>query len=96
MNKTEFILTSLAEEGAEITQAATKIIKFGSFSKNPDTGISNMAQLISEMADAMAVFEMYYDTTTDDFKESFDLAKRRKKNKMNHFYNICKTLGTVT
>jgi hypothetical protein len=66
MNITEHLLTALGEEGAEITQAASKALRFGlddvypSTAKNPN-GASTTERLVDELNDLMGVIEILQD-----------------------------------
>lgn len=58
MNKSEYLLTKLAEECSEIIQAVSKIQTFGLKDVWPGRGVSNQENLIMEMNDFIAVVEM--------------------------------------
>jgi homoserine acetyltransferase len=58
MNRLEHLLTILAEEAAEVTQAATKALRFGLEEVFPETGKSNLHRLIVEKLELTAVTEM--------------------------------------
>ncbi len=51
MNEREYLLTCLAEEAAEVAQAASKVIRFGPDERNnkPRTAAEHLAYEISEM-----------------------------------------------
>jgi hypothetical protein len=63
MNITEHLLTTLGEEGAEVSQGASKCLRFGvndvypSASKNPDNKTSR-ERLICEVNELIAVAEI--------------------------------------
>jgi hypothetical protein len=58
MNKTEYLLTCLAEECAEVGQRASKAIRFGLDETQPGQDKSNAMRMLLELMDVMAVFEM--------------------------------------
>jgi len=63
MDRTEELLLILAEECAEVSQAATKCIRFGMGSWNPWTDsktnpVSNREKLEQELGDFMAMFKL--------------------------------------
>lgn len=62
MNKTEYLLTCLVEECAEVQQAATKILRFGLDDCAPDTYVSNKAHLIRELIDVLAIVDILKET----------------------------------
>ena len=57
MNATEHLLACLAEEGGEITQDATKCLRFGIHDRNVlnPTGPTNVERLVEELNDLMGV-----------------------------------------
>lgn len=58
MNKTEYLLTILSEESAEVAHAACKAIRFGLADVKPGQQENNIRRLESELADLLAVAEM--------------------------------------
>ncbi len=65
MNRTEHLLTILAEEGAEVAQAATKCLRFGLDDRKtldptgpPGDGPTNRERLLAEITDLIAVASM--------------------------------------
>lgn len=58
MNVTEHLLTCLAEEGGELTQAATKSLRFGLQDIGPGLEQTNKERLEAEIADLLGVVEL--------------------------------------
>jgi len=56
MNRLQELLVILAEECAEVSQAASKCVRFGMDSKYQD--VSNRARLEQELGDFMAMFKL--------------------------------------
>lgn len=61
MNKIEHLLACLAEECAEVQQAATKALRFGLIEGCPDTDRTNSEDIVIELCDLLAVVEMLVD-----------------------------------
>lgn len=57
MNKEQMLLTLLSEECAEVSQLASKSIRFGLDSCDPTTGKSNMSSLHQELIDIISVVQ---------------------------------------
>lgn len=58
MKEIEYLLTALTEECAEVSQEASKAIRYGILNSNPRTSIRNDAKLMSEYHDIVAVMEL--------------------------------------
>lgn len=58
MNTTEHLLCVLAEEAAELAQAAMKAARFGLDDRYPESGITTAAKIIAEHNDVMGVICM--------------------------------------
>ena len=58
MNKTEYLLTCLIEECAEVQQAATKALRFGLNNKLLGGLITNAQSIGKECVDLIAIIEM--------------------------------------
>jgi len=55
MNIPEHLLTCLAEEGGEITQAATKALRFGLLDYPHEGAPNNTEQIVAELNDLLGV-----------------------------------------
>lgn len=58
MNRTEHLLTILAEECAEVAQRATKALRFGLEEIQPGSPFDNSTRITHEYADLLAVVKM--------------------------------------
>lgn len=67
MNKTEYLLTKLSEECAEVIQRCTKAQTFGLNEKQPGQELSNITRLASELHDLFIILSIA--SNTDDLKE---------------------------
>ena len=81
----DYLFTCLAEECAEIIQAATKCIRFGSNDVNPKSNNSNIKNLNEEFNDVIALVEMLREQGIS-IKEDPERI-RQKKEKVLHYYN---------
>ncbi len=61
MNKTEHLLSCLAEECAEIQQAVCKALRFGLNDGHPEKTTTNAQDIAKECADIVAVIELLED-----------------------------------
>lgn len=61
MNRTEHLLTCLAEECAEVQQAVAKALRFGLDDGYPGAATTNAQDIAREFADLLAVIEMLED-----------------------------------
>jgi hypothetical protein len=97
MNATEHLLTVLGEEGAEIAQVASKILRFGLHDRNvlnPD-GPTNQERLVAELNDLVGVANMLVDIgvlPTDWMCPDKQIAKKRK---VSHFMDYAFRVGAI-
>jgi len=87
MNRVEYLFTVLSEECAEVTQASSKILRFGLANHHRGNDSSNDNRLVEEFYDIMAVFEMLQ---ADGIlpvwdKLDVDLQKKHKKDKVEKY-----------
>ncbi len=104
MNRTEHLLTIIAEEGAEVTQRATKANRFGLSqiqidskepspnSQNPEER-SNEERLFDEVCDLLAVCRMV--GLEFDGDEAY-ARMRAKTDKVERYLDFCRKLGTLS
>ena len=64
MTYVEYLLTCLTEECAEVSQRATKAIRFGLSEKQPGQGLSNAIRLVGELDDLFHIYELLRRTGT--------------------------------
>jgi len=89
MNRTEHLLTILAEESAEVAQRATKALRFGLDEVQPDHVWNNRERIVQELNDLWAVAEMLGICRVDR------IAIDRKKAKVEAFLEYSKKCGTL-
>lgn len=58
MNTTQYLLSCLIEECAEVIQRATKAQRFGLEEIQPEQSLSNRQRLAAELADLMGTIEL--------------------------------------
>lgn len=61
MNRLEHLLTITGEEGCEVAQRASKILRFGLNEIQPDQPLTNAERLVQEFADLYALMEMLFE-----------------------------------
>lgn len=77
------VLVILMEECAEVTQAASKLLRFGK-ENHPDTGLCNSLVLATEVGDLEAIISMAGDAGLID-REAVGNANMRKRARLAHF-----------
>ena len=96
MNRGEHLLTILSEECAEVTQAATKALRFGMHEQR-DLPTSNYDRLKAEINDFYAVVEMVehcFDVDLERNQEQIN-AKQEKVEKYLRYSFQCGTLSPI-
>lgn len=58
MNRSEHLLSCLAEECAEVGQRVSKALRFGLQEKQPGQSMTNAERIVTELLDLRAVIEM--------------------------------------
>ena len=76
-NKEKEILLIAQEECAEVTQAISKIFRFGFDSRWPEDGIDNRSRLTEEIGDLMAMIKLMSDNNIVDIDEVSKAAERK-------------------
>jgi NTP pyrophosphatase (non-canonical NTP hydrolase) len=76
-NKEKEILLIAQEECAEVTQAISKIFRFGFDSRWPEDGIDNRSRLTEEIGDLMAMIKLMGDNNIVDIDEIAKAAERK-------------------
>jgi hypothetical protein len=98
MNRTEHLLTILAEECCEVAQRATKALRFGLDEVQPDQTESNAERMLAEYCDLIAMMEML---EMEGLLSRFGPGKtailiRDKKAKVEKFIAYSARLGVLT
>ena len=88
MNVIEHLLTCLAEEGCEISQAVHKAQRFGLDDINPKSGQSNRKDIVAEVNDLLGAVELLIENGVElpglFDREAIEAKKARIKTWMNH------------
>jgi len=99
MNRTEHLLSILAEECAEVAQRASKAARFGLTEVQPGQPLTNAERILEEMFDVFAMFEMLTEEEClpdicdgDDARAAMDA----KKAKVEKFLAYSRECGTLT
>lgn len=92
MKYEKYLLIKLAEEAAEVAQAAIKCSLFGYDQKDPReiSGETNLVKLQKELVDMVAVMEEITSISKDFNQPSFDADTYvcGKKKKLNYYYGV--------
>jgi hypothetical protein len=97
MTVTEHLLACVAEEGGEITQDATKSLRFGLQDRNVlnPTGPTNAERLVIELNDMLAVVDMLVEEgLLPNNWVDFD-RQEAKKAKVRTFMDYAVSVGTL-
>jgi hypothetical protein len=94
MNKTEYLLTTLMEEAAEVQKVASKCIRFGLDNIKPGKSKSNFEKLEVEINDFYALVEMLeqHVGAATIYSEHLIIKKTKKVGK---FMELSRELGTL-
>jgi hypothetical protein len=93
MNKTQYLLTKLAEEASELAVDALKAAQFGAGEVYED--VTNADRLQLELYDLLTVLKLLEEeglVLVSELPTDYETYKRKK---ILHYYNYAKTLGTV-
>lgn len=84
------ILLILQEECAEVTQSASKILRFGLASHNPldIKPVSNVQSLEQELGDLAAMIDLLVQANMGITQAGIDEAKLHKFEKLKHWSNL--------
>ena len=89
MNRSEYLLTCLAEEANEVGQGVAKALRFGLAETEPGQPSSNAERVVAEVSDLLGVYLILRDEGVlppIDFRpQSLSEIKSRKLEKIEHF-----------
>lgn len=92
MTRTQLLLTQLAEEAAEVSQAVSKAIRFGldsSYNGGPD----NASKIRQEVEDLLAVYELL--TVGGALAPAFSYQFPAKQQKVERYLCLSESLGIL-
>lgn len=96
MNLKEHLLTVLCEECAEVQQAASKALRFGTGDSRPGTNTTNAKDIEKEFIEAMAVRDMLRElgviTQPSNSKKIYD----DKRNRVEKYLELARKNGTLS
>jgi len=94
MTKQEHLLVMLAEECAEVSQRATKALRFGLTDikgSEPNQPYTNQERLFMEINDLLAVLDLLF----EDIEYSSEVMKNYKKEKIIKYLKLSEELGLL-
>jgi NTP pyrophosphatase (non-canonical NTP hydrolase) len=96
VNRTEHLLTCLAEECAEVAQRVSKALRFGLDEVQPGQASNNAERIADELADLIAVAEILadYDIIPEPIVGA--AATRDKLAKIERFMEISREQGVLS
>ena len=94
ISRQKFLLALLAEEAAEVAQAAIKAIRFGLEEVKEGTNTTNAERLRGELHDLMGILVMLNDETTLAYSDDLD-AIHAKRERVEKYYAYSKSIGEV-
>lgn len=98
MNIHEHLITCLGEEGSEISQAASKCLRFGMDDRNvlDPNGPTNRERLITELNDLLGVVLMLVSSGLLPKDWESDSVKLQKSEKVSKFIAYSQKLGATS
>ena len=98
LNRSEHLLTVLAEEAGEVVQAVSKAIRFGldeTYEKKQEG--TNAERLAKELADLAAVVDALVEEGVWSYRPYESVAdKRAKREKLEHWMRYSDSLGLLS
>ena len=94
MNRTEHLLTIIAEECAEVAQRATKAARFGLYEIQPGQELTNIERLKHEYNDLIAAIEMLESNEKRSINRE-DFLVYKKQCKIADFLKYSNECGTL-
>lgn len=94
MNRLQYLLIKLAEEGAEVSQIALKTAQFGLYEQHPNLEETNLERIQKELNDLFGIVEMLNTEFGCNLFENSILVKE-KIHKVNHYAKYSEELGLL-
>lgn len=95
MNRTEHLLSCLAEECAEVAQRVSKALRFGLDEVQPGQPLANAERIAGELVDLLAVVGMLESEGIIEVPRD-QVAINRKKDKVRTFMAYAAECGALT
>jgi hypothetical protein len=95
MNLNEYLLICLAEEGAEVSQAASKVLRFGDQDKRNNESLTNIEELFLEVIDVWATLEVLLGKENIALDPKVKELIDAKKLKISQYVKISSDLGRL-
>jgi NTP pyrophosphatase (non-canonical NTP hydrolase) len=92
MNRTEHLLTCLAEECAEVSQRVSKALRFGLHEVQPGQADNNAERIAAELVDLCAVAEIL---VGEGIIPDRPVSSRAKREKIEKFMEISRAQGVL-
>ena len=97
MNRLEHLYTILGEEGVEVAQRCSKLLRFGAGEIQPGQDLTNTERLRGEVVDLLAMVRMLADEGLIEPISDADLpAMEAKRQKVEKFLKYSRLQGTLT
>lgn len=94
MNRTQLLLSKLAEECSEVAQIAIKTSLFGMEDKGPGMGLTNRERIHAELDDLMAIIDMLNAESGLSYARH-ETAIYMKKERVDYYAEYSKKLGLL-
>ncbi len=97
MNANEHLLTTLAEECAEVAKDVSKALRFGVNDTGPGGCMTNEECIVSEIIDVLAMVEMLQEARVITMPSMSEIQRRmdRKKAKVMKFMEYARQQGAL-
>jgi len=95
MNQVEHLLSCLSEECAEVSQRASKALRFGLLEVQPGQLLTNSERIVAELVDLQAIIEMLIEIEAiqyDIVRSEIDRKKEKVKKFMKYAAEECGAL----
>jgi hypothetical protein len=96
MNRTEHLLSILAEECVEVAQRATKALRFGLTEIQPGQDKDNAERILVEVADLLATLDMLTEEGHLRARYVTDEMIQAKKDRIEHYFKRSRECGAMT
>jgi hypothetical protein len=97
MNRAEYMLTLLMEECAEVSQRASKCLRFGMKDTQPDHELNNTSRLLHEVIDVLTILEMMTEEGLLPEPENVDVRglSAEKRERLATYFKLSQDLGCL-